>query len=60
MKIFKEIIKVGLFNWIWFVIYLKRNEFSNKLNIHNFKNPYDCVKARDKAHNIDNLLSQIK
>lgn len=32
-KIYKEIKLIGLFNWIWFVLYLKRNEFSVRLNM---------------------------
>lgn len=33
MKIFKEIFKIGLIDWCWFVLYLKRDKYNKKLSI---------------------------
>lgn len=36
-KIYREIKLVGLLDWMWFVIYLKRDELSDKLSIDNYQ-----------------------
>jgi hypothetical protein len=35
-KWYKEINLIGIKDWLWFVIYLRRNEFSPKLNMFYF------------------------
>ena len=58
MKILKEIKVVGLFNWIWFVFYLNRDEFSPKLRRWNYTDMDKLMKDREKAHNIDLKLKE--
>ena len=63
-KIYKEIRAVGFKDWWWFVITLKGDEFNPKLNLINYwdgcKIDYKkLAKDRDKAHKIDNVLSDI-
>jgi hypothetical protein len=67
MNWIKEIRKVGIIDWIWFVIYLRRNEFSNKLNLSRYytrygalKYPPFLIKDRQKAHEIDLALMDLK
>jgi len=65
IKIFKEIKAVGLPNWIWFVVYLKRDEFSENLRLskYAFKSKnwnYKLAKDRKLAHEIEEKLSKIK
>jgi hypothetical protein len=56
MKWLREIYCVGFKDWCWFVIYLRRNEFSRKLDV-------DCMsrrmELRMRAHAIDILLEDI-
>ncbi len=65
MKWINEIKKVGFKDWFWFVFRLGRCEFHPSLNP-NYQHTmtYDQVKklmeARDRAHNIDLKLSEIK
>ena len=66
MKIIREIWKVGLVDWLWFVIYLGRNEFSHRLCLLRYvKSPGDSdgltrlIRDRDRAHRIDLELSNI-
>lgn len=40
VKCCAEIRKVGIRDWLWFVVYLKRNEFSHKLGIDYMSNKY--------------------
>ncbi len=56
-----EIKLLGIRDWVWFVIILKRNEFSHKLDLNKY---YPDLKRlnrdRARAHNIDHLLSDHK
>ena len=53
--------KVNFFDWLWFVFYLNCNEFNHKLNLGiwyiKHRNIKGLVKARDRAHKIENALS---
>lgn len=58
-NIIKEIKAIGFFNWIWFVVWLKRNEFSKHLDLENYYPDLDSLwKDRKKAHEIDEKLSK--
>jgi hypothetical protein len=62
IKIAKEIKAVGFKNWWWFVVVLKRNEFSNKLDI-DLSKPFDVGKTmqqRTLAHEIDAIFSNLE
>lgn len=60
-KCHSEINLLGISDWVWFVIILKRNEFSHKLDLNKY---YPDLKRlnrdRARAHNIDHLLSDHK
>ena len=59
MKLIKEIRKVGLIDWLWFVIVLRRDEFSHKLDIKVSGKAPDLtrlVRDRDRAHRIDFVI----
>jgi hypothetical protein len=61
VKWYHEIKHVGLSDWIWFVIWLKRDEFNQKLNFARFyPNMNKLVKTRDRAHRIDDMLEEIQ
>ncbi len=57
----KEIKKVGLKDWLWFVVWLKRDEFSQKLSASSYTRHDDKIKLilrdRIRAHNIQMALS---
>jgi len=63
----KEIKTVGITNWIWFVLILKRNEFSTKLGVRHYWSwtsdninwKEKLLKDRKKAHEIDRALEDI-
>lgn len=66
-KIYWEISQIGLGDWFWFVVYLKRSEFSYKLCLSRYYNKYGKTKYSDilckdrgKAHHIDMILSKYK
>jgi hypothetical protein len=52
MKIIREIKTIGLKDWLWFVILLRKNEFHRSLNSISKK----TVEKRDRAHRIDMKL----
>lgn len=61
-----EIQTVGFRNWLWFVWYLDRNEFSHKLGLERYKffggygyDTYKLLRDRSRANDIDNALSDI-
>ena len=60
-KVFKEIRKIGIKNWIWFVLYLKRDEFSYKLGVDWYypDNLTQLLPDRDRAHELNTQLSEI-
>jgi hypothetical protein len=66
IRCIKEIRTVGFIDWFWFVIYLRRDDCSDKLDIykyydrygHNYLDP--LMHDRDKAHRIDIKLRDIK
>ncbi len=61
-KIWREIQCVGLIHWLWFVFYIKRNEFHPRLNQYDPLNPVDVIwitAKRNRAHLIDEKLSEI-
>ena len=60
MKFFREIRKVGLRDWLWFVVFMRRDEFHPRLNRINYPRGREgsrCVRDRDRAHRIDKALS---
>lgn len=61
MKALKEIRMVGLKNWIWFVVWLHRNEFHPRLDLRNY---YPDLKRlerdRRRAHEIDLALLEVR
>lgn len=76
MKLFKyikliyiEIKAVGFKDWCWYTFYLRRNEFSPKLDFvaYSFRKEYKTIeetyskiiKDRNKAHIISNILNNI-
>lgn len=65
-KWWKEIKTVGLKDWCWFVLYLRRNEFHEKLSLHFFYKKYGysdyqryLIRARQRAHDIDIKLEDV-
>ena len=68
LKIYLEVVSVGFVDWIWFVIQLRRNEFSPQLNLgkffHNLKfdeKEFEKVyRLRDRAHRIDMRFMEIE
>jgi hypothetical protein len=62
----KEIKEIGINDWCWWVFRLKRDEFNSKLNISQYYDKYGVkylkilTKDRDRAHNIDNILKDMK
>ena len=68
MKWFKEIKAVGLKDWLWFVLYLKRDEFSPKLDMKYHLDgsgtnlgelAYKLICNRGRAHRIEDALERI-
>ena len=58
MRIAKEIAKVGIRDWCWFVILLRRNEFHKRLDLINYYPDMDRLcRDRNRAHRIDNALA---
>ena len=61
MKFFREIRKVGLRDWLWFAVFMLRDEFHSRLNRINYPRGREgsirCVRDRDRAHQIDEALS---
>ena len=64
-KWIKEIKKIGIRKWIWFVIYLKRDDCSDKLDIFVYYKKYGdnylskLLNDRDLAHKIDIILRNL-
>jgi hypothetical protein len=68
LKYFKEMRLVGFRNWVWFVVFLKRDEFhpslgyavtlgKERLTVHEFKQrTIQLVKKRNLAHQLDQAL----
>lgn len=63
IRCFAGIRKVGVLDWLWFVVWLQSNEFHpslDKIKIVNGKQLLDERQyRRRKAHHIDVLLSEI-
>lgn len=59
-KTFREIQLIGIKDWWWFVITLKRSEFSNKLRMFLYKDMNKLIKDRERAHNIDCTLRHLQ
>lgn len=59
----KEIRAVGLWDWVWFVWFLGRDEFSRKLDVYNYSfdaaGSNKCYKDRQRAHRIDLVLMEL-
>ncbi len=54
MKWLREIRKVGLRDWLWFVVWLRRNEFSRKLDLNRYyPDMARLVRDRSRAHRLD-------
>ena len=62
MRIFKEIKLVGLKDWLWFTLILRRNEFHKSLDLNSIDEKYLQKLAinRKKAHEIDMKLSDLQ
>lgn len=62
LKQIKEIQLVGIVDWVWFVVYLKRNIFSRKLDItrKNYKKPIALIRRRERAIAIERKLETVK
>ena len=68
IKTYLEIKSIGIIDWIWFVIKLKRNEFSPQLNLIKFfhntefneKEFEKIYMLRNKAHRIDMEFVEIE
>ena len=65
LKYYDEIKCVGIKNWLWFVFYLKRDEFSLKLRLSKYYYKYGkkkylnkLNKDRQRAHYINLLLKK--
>lgn len=52
--------KVGIVDWLWFVVWLRRDEFHRRLDltVDNYRNPEQLVYKRNRAHRIDMELSE--
>ena len=56
----REVKTVGILNWLWFVVYLKRDDCSPKLDIMRYYPDMDSLnRDRRLAHNIDCALSDL-
>lgn len=57
-KWLREIDKVGLKDWLWFVAYLGRNKFSHRLDVrHGHNDKFKKLnRDRKRAHDIDHAL----
>jgi len=61
MEVFREIKLVGFVDWVWFVFYLKRDEFSNKLDLNRYyPNLEKLIIDRNRAHAVDSAISKMK
>jgi len=55
-----EIRAVGLRDWLWFVVWLRRDEFSRRLRlVHNYPNLKELCSDRRRAKVIAEKLEQI-
>lgn len=60
MKWIREIRKVGIADWIWFVIWLQRNEFHRKLELWEYyQDAKSLTAARRRAPRIDMELDDV-
>lgn len=61
VKTVKEIQAIGIKDWIWFVFYLNRDEFSNKLSLVRYypDRMQELVKDRQRAHIADMKLTDL-
>lgn len=65
-----EIKTIGFIDWLWFVIFLKRDEFNPKLSLSSYyfkytRDKYDnivlrCINSRKRAHDIDCALREMR
>lgn len=56
-----EIRLVGLLDWVWFVVWLRRNEFSNRLCLSRYYPDLDrLLRDRNRAHAIAEAIAQGK
>mgnify|MGYP001022115493 CR=1 FL=1 len=54
MKWLREIRKVGLRDWLWFVVWIRRDEFSRKLDLNRYyPDMKRLVRDRNRAHRLD-------
>ena len=54
MKWLREIRKVGLRDWLWFVVWIRRDEFSRKLDLNRYYPDMErLVRDRNRAHRLD-------
>lgn len=59
MKWIKEVKSIGLKDWLWFVVYLRRDEFSRKLDLNRYYPDMDRLnRDRKRAHDIDGKLNE--
>lgn len=61
-RMWLEIKTVGLRDWLWFAFYLKRDEFSSKLdlNARTYNNREQLTVQRQRAHRIDMALESLR
>lgn len=59
-KWYQEIRKVGIKDWVWFVLWMGRDEFHPRLDltIENYRKPENLVFMRNRAHRIDMELNE--
>jgi len=63
MKAFKEIRAVGFRDWLWFVVYLRRDIFSYRLSVSyvgSTQRLNELVARRDRAKRIEEKLNSVK
>ncbi len=67
IKIMQELKAVGVRDWLWWTVKLRRNEFSKYLELNRFRDPSvagyshkKCNASRNRAHEIQMALADIK
>ena len=62
VKWYREIQKVGLVDWVWFVVWMQRDEFHRRLDltVDNYRKPEQLTYQRNRAHRIDMAISEIQ
>ena len=55
----REISLVGIIDWVWFVLWMRRDEFSDRLDILHYYpgKMWELERDRRRAHEIDHIIS---